>query len=475
MNAAELLHQAQEVTDEQVWPTPEPLEALETPLVPWPRGLILPPALDTYAAAFSDRLCVGTGVVAMGMLTVAAGIAGRGYRIRPDPDNVTWEEPLALWVAGVGNVSTKKSPILKAVAAPAWTLEKVLAQRSEATQSEYDSKLEAWENAAGNRGPKPKRPAPSRLVVSNSTWEKMASIMTNNPGLLALHDELKGLFASWKKEGGGESRAFYLAAYSGSHAMIDRVQRGTEYVESPSLSLLGFVQPGIFRRLVLEGNDGDCEGADGLLQRFVPVTVELLSWKDERPTIAQRSVEEYERAVQKLFAGATTPNTPPQTLGFDPGAQTLWRAWEAEVEKAIRNPDTPPAWAEYLGKRLGLTARLAGVLALLWDEGLLVSEKTLTRAIALVQWLEPHARRVWGHALGGDPGPAVKLARKLKAGKLQQFTPRDIYKNQVAGISTAAGANRALDRLEELGWIVREPGKARTYLTNPKIRGLPDV
>ncbi|MCS7069253.1 MAG: YfjI family protein, partial [Meiothermus sp.] len=118
--------------------------------------------------------------------------------------------------------------------------------------------------------------------------------------------------------------------------------------------------------------------------------------------------------------------------------------------------------------------RLAAVLAILWGETRVVSPTTLRRAIALVRWLEPHARRVWQRALTGNDEPVLKLARRLVAGTLEirgkrlaAFTERDITRSQVAGLGLVGEARRVLGVLVAHGWLVREGEK---YRVNPRVK-----
>ena len=64
-------------------------------------------------------------------------------------------------------------------------------------------------------------------------------------------------------KGAGANRAFWLKAYDGGPYVVDRIQRGENFVENLSVSLIGGVQP---KRLAeLHGLT-----SDGLLQRFLP-------------------------------------------------------------------------------------------------------------------------------------------------------------------------------------------------------------
>uniref|UniRef100_A0A7C3HTI5 DUF3987 domain-containing protein n=1 Tax=Meiothermus ruber TaxID=277 RepID=A0A7C3HTI5_MEIRU len=472
-----LLHEAPEVMPEQVWPEPEPLDTAAR-LTPWPAGMILPPDIEDFGLAFADRLCVAPAPVMLAMLTTITAVTNGQVWIEPDQDNPTWREPTALWLAVVMGVSTGKTPILKAALSPVWEIEKELREKHEEALAEYEAELARWEAAKrGERGPKPKRPIPKRLLAQDTTREALSDLLGNNPGILAYHDELSGLFVEWNREEKKKDRAFYLASYNATPTPIDRVIRGYMFVERPVLSLIGFIQPGPFRERVLEAQNGDGKGADGLLQRFIVVTAQERPWQDDRPAIRAELRTRYHLLVARIWDMLQAGGE--KTLRFDPEAQALWYQWENQTRRAMENPDHPEAWKALLGKRMGLTARLAAVLAATWEEYGPVSVATLKRAIALVRWLEPHARRIWHRALSGNDEPVIKLARKLQSGvlevagkRLETFTERDITRNQVAGIALVGEARRVLASLVEAGWLIQD---GKTYRVNPRVKEVGDV
>lgn len=477
MSVSELLNAAPEMQLEEVWPAPEPLDTAAK-LTPWPTGTLLPPDIEDYGLTFADRLCVDPGPVLLAMLTSLTAVTNGRLWIEPDRDNPTWRESTALWLAVVMGVSAGKTPILKAALHPVWEIEKGLREEHAQAMAEYEAELARWEAAKrSERGPKPECPTPKRLLAQDTTCEALADLLGNNPGILAYHDELKGLFSEWNREDKKKDRSFYLASYSATPTPVDRVVRGSMFVEKPVLSMLGFIQYGPFRERVLEAQSGDGNGADGLLQRFIVVTAQERPWQDDRPAIGAEVRTRYHDLVKRvrdtLHVGGE------KTLRFDPEAQALWYQWENRTQRETRNPDHSEAWKALLGKRMGFTARLAAVLAAAWGEYGPVSVATLKRAIALVMWLEPHARRIWHRALSGNDEPIVKLARKLQSGalevagkRLEVFTERDITRNQVAGVALVGEARRALAALVEAGWLIQD---GKTYRINPRVKEVGNV
>jgi hypothetical protein len=464
-NAPEVKLEDPGAEPQDTWPVPQDLTALETPLPPWEKDL-LPPALEDLAEALGGRHLVEPTAPAVAMLAAVSAVLGyRKVVVAPEPDNPSWEEVPVLWVALVGPPGSGKSPILRDVTRPLWAIEHDLAEANRRDWEEYEVDLERWQGAKrGERGEKPKTPTPRRLVVSDITPEKLGVILEGNPAVLVHVDELKGLIQSWRREDRAAGRAFFMSAYHGNSSVIDRVMRGTIYLPRPQVAILGGIQPGPWHQVV-RGGLGRGEDADGLLQRFTPVVIDPLPPVREPPPVPKDLLWGYEEVVMRLWGESI-----PERVSPSPEAYHLWREWRFETLQDQRNPEVPEAWRGYLSKRMGLTARLAGILSVLWGEDGVISERTMARAIVLVKRiLEPHARRAWRVGQVGDISPALRLAKKLKEGKEERFTRRDVYRNEWGGISSSEEAGQALWLLEKAGWVVYDPA-TKTYWVNPRIR-----
>ncbi len=403
---------------------------------------------------------------AVAMLAAVSAVLGyRRLVVAPEPDNPSWEEVPVLWVALIGPPGSGKTPLIREASRPLWSIEHELAEANRRDWEVYEVDLEQWQaTKRGERGEKPQPPAPRRLVVSDITPEKLGVILEANPAVLVHVDELKGLLLSWRREDRAVGRAFFMAAYHGASSVIDRVMRGTLYLERPQVAILGGIQPGPWHQVV-RGGLSRGEDADGLLQRFTPIVIDPLPPVKELPPVPKSTLWAYEEAVLRLWGEEV-----PQRVRPSIEAYRLWKEWRFETLQDQRNPELPEAWRGYLSKRMGLTARLAGILSVLWGEDGVISERSMARAIYLVKGiLEPHARWAWRVGQMGDISPALRLAKKLKEGKVEHFTRRHVYTWGWGGISTAEEAGQALQLLERAGWVVYDPA-TRSYWVNPRIR-----
>ncbi len=85
---------------------------------------------------------------------------------------------------------------------------------------------------------------------------------------LLLRDELIVFLKSLDKAGRETDRGFFLESWTGKGGVVvDRIGRGTQFIEHVCLSLIGTIQPGVLKDYIQDSLE-DGRGADGLVQRF---------------------------------------------------------------------------------------------------------------------------------------------------------------------------------------------------------------
>lgn len=100
-------------------------------------------------------------------------------------------------------------------------------------------------------------PVQRRYTANDSTVEKLGELLNENSnGLLLVRDELGGWLATIQSEEGSVARAFYLECFDGKGSFTyDRIGRGTIFIESCCLSLIGGIQPSRIASLVSAATD----------------------------------------------------------------------------------------------------------------------------------------------------------------------------------------------------------------------------
>jgi hypothetical protein len=120
--------------------------------------------------------------------------------------------------------------------------------------------------------------------------------------------------------------------------------------------------------------------------------------------------------------------------------------------------------AAHFGKYPGLVGKLALILHVADNpSGREVSETTLLKAMGWIQYLMPHARRVYHAVEHPETGAAELLLVRLKRGELPSaFTARDIYRKCWHGLSERDSVRRTCQLLFDYGWLIELRPKGDT-------------
>ena len=322
---------------------------------------------------------------------------------------------------------------------------------------------------------------PKRYVIGDATQEKIADLLIRNPhGLVMIRDELAGWLAGLEQENHKTDRSFFLQAWNGSEGYsVDRIGRGSLWVPTLCLSVVGGIQPAKLRAYIDEAiQDG---GADGLLSRF-----QLLVWPDEAPAYHLPGRPDY-KARQEAFKwmeSLTTTNVEEWVvehdpydesalpfLHFSPDAQSLHDEWRTALERRLRSGQLAdsPAYEAHIAKFRSLLPALALLIHLGDGAKGSVSLDAVKRAAGWCSFLDAHAKKVYRAELDDGTGAAHALAERIRTGDIKDGMPlRDLYRKHWREIDTKASVTRAIETLEPLGWArigtaVNENGR-ETYV-----------
>ena len=330
----------------------------------------------------------------------------------------------------------------------------------------------------------PRPPVRKRYKTNDVTVEKLHELLGENPrGLLMFRDELIGMMASWEKAGHESDRAFFLEAWEGTGSYTsDRVRRGT--IDTPNLcvSILGGIQPGKLTAYLNQA--ADPLQNDGLMQRYqLLVYPDEPVWKmvDEAPNYEARNrafqvMEELAGMSFTAYGAAQDEEGDRPYFNFSDEAQELFYQWYEDLH-INKIPNAHPLMAEHLAKYRSLMPSLALIFHLIeladnpFESGP-VSADAARLAAKWCEYLESHARRIYGLVEDTPMAAARALGDKLKDGALKDgFTLRDIYNNNWSLLNTKERAKNACDVLVKKYWLREKiEGKSRArYLINPKI------
>jgi putative DNA primase/helicase len=496
------------------WPDPRPIVEALLPVATF-KSEFVPASLGPWIEDIGDRLQCPPDYVAVAAITALGAVIGRRVGIKPQL-KTDWVEFPNVWGCFIGRPGALKSPAMGEALKPIHRLEAEAAKDNALAQEAYAAGLDAFKlrkqvfasltkesmkskkktdiDVAFDLGEEPKAPIPTRFRTNDSSYESLGELLIGNPtGILVERDELVSLLQHLDRDEQCVAKGFYLSGWGGSQPYtFDRIGRGHRHIDAVCLSVLGNTQPARIAEYVHQSNKGGA-GGDGLLQRFG-----LLVWPDAPAT--WHDVDEYpitsarENALEVLTrlskldtsaalrAGAEMDafdKVPSFRFDFDAHAEFL--AWRGDLEAKLRRGDLSAALEGHIAKYRKLVPALALITHLADREADLVGLSSLKRAIGFAEYLETHARRLYGSGSEIETAAAKAISRHIHKGDLTDgFTARDVHRPRWSGLTDSAHVELGLTMLVDLDHLAASPvppgergGRpTTTYKINPK--GMPN-
>ena len=471
------------------WDEPEELTVRLAP-VPSFDPQLLPAALRRMVEDVAARMQVPVDFPAVVAVAALAGVCGRRAMIQPKARDNSWEVVPNLWGAIVAEAGMMKSPVIKAVTAPAKAVEKewraqyekemlIQAQAKRRWNLELAVQDENYKRALKSKQPRdpenppclpvpesePKAPDQRRLLTTDATLESLHRLLEQNrAGIFVLRDELTGWLTSLEKMGRESERSFYLECWNGDSSFtVDRIGRGSIYVDNCCVSLFGGIQPSRLRSYFADAMV-DGQSSDGLIQRF-----QLLIWPD-KPTRwtyedRKRDAEAFKEAEEVYRRVASLDADNPLRLKFSEEAQGFFQEWLTDlVDVELRDEELHTSLESHFSKYRSLMPSLALLFSVADGNLETVGVEHSKQAAAWCTYLQGHAKRVYASRIDPAYSAAVVLSRKLEKGLLgapkDEFTFRELSRKQWAELSRPEQARAALEILEDHNWVRRETRKS---------------
>jgi hypothetical protein len=415
----------------------------------------LPDVIERFAYEQGRAMGADMAGIAVSALAVCAAAIPDKVKLQVKRHNAGWLESARLWIALVGPPSSMKSPTMAVAARPLRRMDADMARQQAEERSRYD-KLPREEKAEA------KPPKQARLVLQDTTVEAAQEILRDSPdGVLCYQDEMSGWFGAMDKysgtRGSAKDRAFWLEAFNGAPYSVQRIGRGSVFIENLSISLIGGIQPEPIRKIAEDSVD------DGLLQRLLPVMLKpAIEGCDEEESPV---ISEYGAMIGRLR------HLDEIVLRFDHGAQ----AYRQELERKhlwLQSCETiHRKLAAHIGKYNGIFARLCVVWhcaehAAFGKVPPEISEGTARRAGGFLhRFLLPHAVAFYAGVLGlsSDHDSLTAVAAYILAHKLTKITNRDVKRgDRIMGRLDPHQIEAVFEQLEALGWIDRVTGPRPT-------------
>jgi replicative DNA helicase len=489
------------------WEPPAPFYEFDLPDFPTK-------ALPSWAAEFvkaeaeatqTPEDLAGSLVLAVGALALAKVI-----EVEPWPG---WREPVNLFTATAMPPGSRKTRVFKDALAPVVDCQAKAAKdaapkiaRARARYNVYEKRLEKSQKAAASASEddlearveeaalaaeelaRLKIPAEPRWLADDASPEKLASMLAEQAGRMALMSPEGDVFdiMAGRYSQGVPNLGVYLKGHAGDALRVDRVERASESVEAPALTIGLAVQPEVLHGLV----DKPGFRGRGLLGRFLyGLPSSNLGKRDQEPDpVDDRVRAAYRFSVKTLLALA--PDVEPQEelkptiVKLSEEAKTKLKEFMVWIEPQLAEQGALGSMTDWAGKLAGATVRVAGVLhGMKFVEsraegtpaelaGRFITADTMSRAIELGNYFCAHARAAFAE-MGADPvvEGAKHLLRWIERNGVSEFTKREAFQGTKGRFHKVTEMGPALDLLEAHGHIRVK----RSGTKDPRGRGRPSV
>jgi hypothetical protein len=331
--------------------------------------------------------------------------------------------------------------------------------------------LRAWQelvktNKKGTDSPD--KPILKRVVCSDTTIEKLAEILADNPrGVLLARDELAGWLASfgrYKGKGGGTDLPHWLEMHQAGSVVVDRKtgERLHYFVPRAAVSVCGGIQPGVLARtLTTEFLDA------GLAARLL---LAMPAKRVKHWTEAEISPEvegAYRGLIDKLLALEFAPDIPeptPHVLNLSPDGKAAWVAfyndWAAEQAAAEGELAAAFGKLEAAAARLALIHHVVTHAAFESSDLCPVGAVSVEAGVKLARWFGNEARRIYRMLSEDEEERSKRRLVEYVQARGGRITVKMLQRANSSKYPTAVQAEEALEALVKAGvaeWQPRPP------------------
>jgi hypothetical protein len=201
--------------------------------------------------------------------------------------------------------------------------------------------------------------------------------------------------------------------------------------------------------------------ADGLVQRFqfavYPNPMSTFNWVDN--LISSTLLDEVAKVFNRLDHYKPPLHWYPNDifgLHFSPEAQITFQEWFVALKNRVLNMSNDEqkvrSFIDHLNKYTSLCPKLALLFQFIVDDSAqMISQTCLLRAIATCEYLESHARKIYGVDQQGQQNvSALALLREIKEHEIDDMTVAELLKKNWKHLNKKSLISNALKKLEEL-------------------------
>jgi len=428
-----------------------------------------------------------SGAVALGVMATAVG-GDVEVHVKTG-----YFEPTNLFVAVVARPGERKSAVCTAMTAPLVDLERELVQNTRlliiqqqmrkdiANKHAEEAKKTAGTADAANRAETTTEAvaaaqhaddimvaAVPQIIADDITLEALGQRLAAQGGRLAIVSPEGGFLATaaGRYNKANPDLSILLKAHAGDRIRVDRINRGTDFVEQPALTVMMMVQPGV----LAEASRNNSRFHDsGLFPRFLfVVPPSRLGHRDvNSPGLNPATAAAYREHVMAI-ARESRVTTDQHVLTLDAAAYVALMDFARRVEARLGPAGELAPISGWAGKLVGATVRLAALIHVFSREtgGEVITVEAMRGAIKLAEYFIAHALCAFEVMAGRDAElePARRMLGLIgRHPNFTEFTARDLCTAvSRSWMPDMALMTSALEKLIDYGWIIPLPEPARS-------------
>ena len=311
---------------------------------------------------------------------------------------------------------------------------------------------------------------PFRLLVDDTTPEKLVDIMDMQGGSITVASAEGGLFdaLAGKRYDQGVNLDIYLKGHAGDPINVDRIGRKSNHIKDPRLTMLLTIQPevlsGLMRNATMRGR--------GLCGRFLYV---MCKSKVGRRVISPAPVPEAVRAEYRQFVRRVMADQGGGVIRLSAEADRIRQEYAAYIEQKLG--DEWEHMRDWGGKLVGAMVRIAALMHAATVRGnpaeTPISPEVMEAAVGIAEFLGPHAEAAY-QAMGADRDDenAKYLWRRIENTAKRELTKNELLQLTRGKFKKAERMEPALQMLIDMNYIRREVRKtggrpSEIILVNP--------
>jgi hypothetical protein len=411
---------------------------------------VLPELFQKYVKNISGNLSTNIDYPGVSLLSAVSLLSGNATITIPSKD---WSTKAIMYSALIGSPGSGKTPAMEKTLGVVFEIEEELRGENEANRNEFEVEKEEyrealaeWKKNAKKGSPDTERPEPPKeicdktLLTTDATTESLGPILNGNPSLLLMRDELSSWINSMDqyRAGKGADKEFYLSAWSGTFAKIDRKGKPAIFIRSPHLSILGGIVPD--KLPLLSGNAND-----GFFDRLVCCYPEAMQRKWDSEKIDSEIREKAKDKLRSIYECCKTES--PRIIMSDEAEAVFGQYYDACNGKE----------GDFWSKMPAHCLRIALCLCLLHDAKI-CDVQIIQKAIEFSQYFESHNEKARGLSKKSpeevEQNAIIDFAKKKG---LSRIKPRTLYVARIRGCGSAKKAREKMQELVDLDmafWVI---------------------